>query len=541
MTRSQLHKLRVQGVTSNGFTGSAPAAPDTPVPLTQALDATYPSVVGFGDSVMVGSFASTAALQAINLFATGKSAGTPLNKGIGGTWLTNLPNQSVPGVPTTDNGRDRFQADLMKTNKRDFLVINYGFNDSRYTQTPHATQLAAFIEDYREVLNGLIIDGYKPERIMLGNMYCVSDARLANTDPDQTRPQYEEFVTAIEGLADEYGTFKARTYQRMNANGGPAVLIGGDDLHPNDPGHDVIADEYLSCIRTYTGMPTNIRMVGNADGSLDISWDPVTAAQSYEVQATLKTALTFTSQTTSTVPSKKITGLSAGDYVCRVRPVFTGGAKGSWGFNNIPVEVGATLFVYDSFNDVDGTSILAHVSESGHAWIRQPILAAPGVDVDIQRGRLRPNHASAAVYQSVAVPPSANYTVTTWIEIESVLLVDQCGPAGRMSAGADTYYYGRYSEGASPSFSLYKRVAGTATQLGGNITTTALLPRVGERTKLTLSMNGTTIKLLVDDVEVISVTDASIAGAGKAGVRLAGASTGPDTNAQIQSFYAKGL
>ena len=541
MVRSQLHKLRVQGVTSNGFTGSAPSAPETPIVLTQNLPVTIPSVVGFGDSVMVGSFASIPALQNINLFATGKSAGTPLNKGVGGTWITNLPSVATAPAATVDNGRDRFQADLMKANKRDSLVINYGFNDSRYTQLPHATMLAAFIEDYREVLNGLIIDGYKPEKIMLGNMYCLSDARLANTDPDQTRAQYEAFVNGIEALAKEYGTFFAPTYQRMNANGGPAALIGGDDLHPNDAGHGVIADAYLAAVRTYTGTPTNIRMVGNADGSLDISWDAVTAALSYEVEATLKTALAFTSSTTSSTTSKKISALAAGDYVCRVRPVFAAGAKGSWGFNNIPVEVGGVLFALDNFYDVDGTLITAHVGDGGLTWIRQPVLAAPSSDIDIQGGRLRATSANASVYQASTAPPSANYSVTTWVEIETIALNAQAGPAGRMQAAANTLYYARYTEGASPVFSLHKVVAGTTTQLGANVNTTGLLPRLGERAKLTLSMVGTTIKMLVDDVEVVSVTDASIAVAGKAGVRMAGVNTGPDTNAQIQSFYAKGL
>jgi len=542
MTRSQLHKLRVQGVTSNGFTGGIVVVPPVnPIVLTQTLDATYPTVVGFGDSVMVGSFASIPALQNINLFATGKSAGTPLNKGIGGTWITNLPSVATAPAATVDNGRDRFQADLMKANKRDFLVINYGFNDSRYTQTAHATQLGAFIDDYREVLNGLIIDGYKPERIMLGNMYCVSVARLNNTVPPQPRVDYEDFVNAIEALAKEYGTFFAPTYQFMNSNGGPGALIGGDDLHPNDAGHDIIADCYLAAIRTYTGTPTNIKMVGAADGSLTISWDSVQAAQSYEVEATLKTGLTFTSQTTSVTSPKVITGLAAGDYVCRIRPVFAGGVRGSWGFQNIPVEVGGVLFALDNFYDVDGTLITAHVGDGGLTWIRQPVLAAPSSDIDIQGGRLRATSANASVYQASTAPPSANYSVTTWVEIETIALNAQAGPAGRMQAAANTLYYARYTEGASPVFSLHKVVAGTTTQLGANVNTTGLLPRVGERAKLTLSMVGTTIKMLVDDVEVVSVTDASIAVAGKAGVRMAGVNTGPNTNAQIQSFYAKGL
>lgn len=523
-----------------GVPQAGSAAPSAPALLTENLAASYASVTGFGHSIMVGSFASDAAHQFINLFATAKSAGTPNNKGIGGTWLQNTPSVASAPAATTDNGRDRFVADTLGTNKRDALVVMYHINESRYTQDFVNVTPAAYKNDLQECLNGWILGGYRPNKIVLSNDVWVTDSRLANTSPVQTRAGLEAFVTATDEVAREYGVFRADTYNYMKNNGGDALIDGGDTppLHPGDVGHAAINTSLLASVRTYTAL-TGLKAAGTAGGNLAVTFNAVTGAVSYDVECTLKGQVTFPNTANVATNAKTFTGLAAGDYVCRARAVYGNGQKGSWVFNIVPVEVGATLFLVDSFNTTaDGTAITSHTNgETGHTWALQPVTPAPGTAVEVVDGRVRATSATGSVYQASASPANADYEVTTWIDTRTALTTGQCGPAGRMQAAADTFYYARYTEGATPTFSLFKRVAGTATQIGSNYTATIPLNAVA---KLTLRMVGTTISMLVDDVVRATGTDAAISVAGKAGVRLAGV-TAADTGCQITAVQAKAL
>jgi hypothetical protein len=200
----------------------------------------------------------------------------------------------------------------------------------------------------------------------------------------------------------------------------------------------------------------------------------------------------------------------------------------------MPITVGTTYFVNEDFNAVADGTVITSVS----GWIRQPVLAAPSTDGVVTGGRLRATSISASVYQSTVTPATADYEVSTWIDIRSKdTQTIQNGPAGRMSASADTYYYARYTEGATPGFSLFKRVAGTATQLGSTFTNTLW---DGQWVKLTLSMQGSTIKMIVNATERVSVTDSAITAAGKAGVRMAGV-VGVEQYGQIDRVVAKAL
>ena len=82
-----------------------------------------------------------------------------------------------------------------------------------------------------------------------------------------------------------------------------------------------------------------------------------------------------------------------------------------------------------------------------------------------------------------------------------------------MDTAALTCYYALY-QAASGWFELGKIVAGSLTTLD-----TDLIANVpGQLHTVELVMNGTTISMNVDGVQVSSLTDASIAGPGQAGV-----------------------
>jgi hypothetical protein len=540
--RSQRHVYEIQG-TVDGIRpgGGGGGGVGSPVLLTENLAASYTSVVGFGHSITAGSFASTTAKRFLNLFATAKGA-TVLNSGIGGTWLQNTPSVVSSPNPTTGNGRDRFLADTLgATTKKEVLVVQYLINEARSMgDIPAGVSAANYKNDLQECMNGWMLLGYPANKIILSNDSWVTDSRLANTVPPQTRAGYEAYVTATQEVAREYGVFFADTYNYMKNNGGDALIDGGDTppLHPGDNGHAAIATTISAAVRTYTAL-NNLLMTGTAAGDLIITFDAVPGAVSYDVECSLKAMLTFANTKNVLTNSATFNSLAAGDYVCRARAVYGDGQKGSWAFRRVPVTVGSTFFVLDTFDiSPDGTAITSHTAgETGHTWALQPVTPAPGTPVTIGNGRAYPTNATGAVYQASPVPVNADYEVTTWIEERSTLLTNQAGPAGRMQAAADTFYYARYTEGATPAYSLFKRVAGVATQIGANYTLT--LPPQG-LTKLTLRMVGTTISMLVNDNVQASGTDASISVKGKAGIRMAGVGS-LETGSQITTMMAKAL
>ena len=132
-------------------------------------------------------------------------------------------------------------------------------------------------------------------------------------------------------------------------------------------------------------------------------------------------------------------------------------------------------------------------------------------------GRLRRNSTSNYNYTySTQTPSSADYWVEADFFFETTTRTERFGITGRNSTSALTFYLARVATNASSTANvqLWKWVAGTATQLGSSYAITIS----GDPTfKIRLDMSGSTIRVLVDGVERISVTDTSITAAGRIG------------------------
>jgi hypothetical protein len=134
-----------------------------------------------------------------------------------------------------------------------------------------------------------------------------------------------------------------------------------------------------------------------------------------------------------------------------------------------------------------------------------------------------------AAYAS-GVPETADYSVSCdYVLLTSVPSLN-LGITGRMSVTADTYYGVYYQDG---ELVLFKRVAGVTTSLGVWITT---LSFGGTSYQLVLDMVGTTIRVLVNGTERISVTDGDITAKGRAGVRAIG-NNDAGTGIHIDNFW----
>lgn len=217
-----------------------------PLPLPPSVA----SIVAIGDSFTVGTGASDAAHRWINIVAASLGA-TLTNNAIAGTVLQNSLNAS--SVPFANNGRDRYFAAMIGGgNKKAMGIIPYGFNDARYTAAPTTFNVAEYAVDYEEIVIDLLQQGYGPADIVVVSPWYITDTGLITGTAgfsDQTRIGFEAFVTAAAAVAAKYGVYYYDAYAYMRDNGG-ASLIGGDNIHPTDTGHAVIATGFMLAKRT---------------------------------------------------------------------------------------------------------------------------------------------------------------------------------------------------------------------------------------------------------------------------------------------------
>jgi hypothetical protein len=127
---------------------------------------------------------------------------------------------------------------------------------------------------------------------------------------------------------------------------------------------------------------------------------------------------------------------------------------------------------------------------------------------------IAPAGADFCVYYNDASPTNANYSVEGSVFVQSNVSSTYPGVAGRVATGANTMYR-VYYDTTDGRWELYKVVAGSITALG---TPYSQALTDSQTYVVKLEMNGTAIKVYIDAVERISVTDTDIAAAGKAAV-----------------------
>lgn len=168
-------------------------------------------------------------------------------------------------------------------------------------------------------------------------------------------------------------------------------------------------------------------------------------------------------------------------------------------------------FANDAFAGSAGTDVTAH----GTDWSYQAGGTSGLTFMLSDANRLRAN-GSGTLYRGAchaAVPPSADYDVTALIRVVSDNNQSTIGVAGRMDPAALRCYFARYNTGNN-RWEIVRFNADAGTVLGWYGQTYA----TGEAATVMLRMRGTTISLLVDGVERVSVVDTAISAAGKAGV-----------------------
>ena len=186
-----------------------------------------------------------------------------------------------------------------------------------------------------------------------------------------------------------------------------------------------------------------------------------------------------------------------------------------------------SLLTQDTFTDTAGVLLENHTGETGATWTKNAAFSTGSAKITAA-GRLR-GDANNTVYYASAVPPSADYDVEADLFVASNLSL--VGLLGRQDPAAFTYYL--FDVQNAGGLTLFTVVNGATL----NQTNVAFTPTVGQTYHFRLSMRGGRITCYVDGTAMISLTDANIAAAGRAGVFF-GAQTTDATGYHFDNFFA---
>lgn len=220
---------------------------------TEALPASAATLVVLGDSIAAGQAATLPADRWANLVAASLGA-TLTNLGDPGKVLQN--RNFLSGSPQASNLFLQYVNAFTGTGQRELAILAAGFNDARYTAAPATMNVANYKTDLTTVVTDTIARGVPRRSLVLVSPYYITDVGLASGsgDPEfngQSRAGFEAFVTACAEVAAEQNLYYADVYAAMR-DGGGASLISGDNIHPNNAGHILIANTVLAATRPVT-------------------------------------------------------------------------------------------------------------------------------------------------------------------------------------------------------------------------------------------------------------------------------------------------
>lgn len=164
------------------------------------------------------------------------------------------------------------------------------------------------------------------------------------------------------------------------------------------------------------------------------------------------------------------------------------------------------MFLNDTFTGADGTALASHTGESGATWTARSLSNI----VLTNANRARGNVGNTLCHFCSGRPASADYYVEAVLYVATVITGIRAGVAGRFLNGDFGGYVAWYENfGGAARWEI--RTTGF-TLLGSFAQTLT----AGQSYTLRLDMVGTTIRLLVDGVERINVTDSTYARRGQA-------------------------
>jgi hypothetical protein len=181
--------------------------------------------------------------------------------------------------------------------------------------------------------------------------------------------------------------------------------------------------------------------------------------------------------------------------------------------------LGDSLTASDTFTDTAGVTLQSHTAAIGSPWTKHAASTTDAVITNSNRIRKNGSSTLGALYYSSGVPASADYTVQADVyRPGSEVTNDLVGIVGRLdTANALGTYYGAVYDKTAGSWVLYSMDNGVKASLGTPYN--ASLSN-GVSYHVSLDMNGSTIRLLVNGTQRVSATDSTVTAAGRAGVTM---------------------
>lgn len=211
-------------------------------------DTTPVTMLAVGDSITAGTGASDAAHRWTNLVKAAGGYDVLYNNGVSGTVLQNTVQNTVAviGGAVTSNLRDNRDTRISYYSP-DYLFILYGLNDLRLNDAAFTSAL--FQNDLQEIVQQAKAYGTPAAHIVIGSPPYIPAASYTLAPPwdGATAGKFTDYIAACAAVATAEGTKYIDVNAWMIANGGD-TLIGPDGIHPNDAGHDAIADAFLSVL-----------------------------------------------------------------------------------------------------------------------------------------------------------------------------------------------------------------------------------------------------------------------------------------------------
>ena len=191
----------------------------------------------------------------------------------------------------------------------------------------------------------------------------------------------------------------------------------------------------------------------------------------------------------------------------------------------------------DSFTGTAGVTIQSRAGEIGATWTKPVSSWTDGGLTAGGRVTKLGTNTGGATYYSSGVPTSADYTVEADIYVASSVPGDGIGLIGRVdtSNAQGTFDYVRYRKDTQV-FEMFSIVNGQWSYIASS----AVYPlTVGSTYRVALNMTGSTIRVLVDGVQVATGVSTAITAAGRGGFALGcdAATTLTDTTGmQLDNF-----
>lgn len=177
----------------------------------------------------------------------------------------------------------------------------------------------------------------------------------------------------------------------------------------------------------------------------------------------------------------------------------------------------------DSFTGSAGAILTTRAGELGATWTRWVNDAITGEISNEGRLRKTSGTTGGVTYYTSATPASPDYQVSADVHVKSLLANDYVVVIGRKdltdTVGNGTHYHARYNVNGA-QWELRKDTTTGGVNSGTLLGSFAETLTAGQTYSLTLDMRSSSIRMLVNGIERAAVTDTSVSGAGRGGVRL---------------------